>query len=191
MNSTYFFAVRLPPDLCDRLAPGLRALGEIAPSIRPVRADGLHLTVQFLGRPGPELVAALPAVGASVASRQPAFNLELGEPGRFGPERNPRVIWLSVRQGAAELAELNRRLAVALDAAGLPCDRRRFLPHCTVARVSGELTPAGGSCVTRLAGELATVARDPVRVTEIQLLQSVPVPGGQNRYVSGGAFALS
>lgn len=190
MSPTLFFAALLPPEFCSRLEPRLRALREIDQRIRTVRAEGLHVTLQFLGRVDPDLVPELLEVGGSVAGRHAAFSLEMGGLGHFGPGDRPTVIWLGVGQGSRELAELNRALAVKLTEARLPCDRRRFRPHCTLARVSGELAPGGRTGVKGLTGLLEHVALEPLEVKEIHLMESVPVAGEPNRHISRGAMAL-
>ncbi len=190
MSPTLFFAVRLPASSCAQLEPYLAGLAGISPAIRPVRADGLHLTLQFLGRVPPESVAALLTVGVAVASDRPRFTIELGELGSFESGHRPTVIWIGLRRGADELAGLNRELGTRLAAARLPQDRRGFRPHLTLARVKGELGETAFAQVAGLGARLRAAEFEPLPVTEIHLMESEPVPGEPNRYRSREALAL-
>ena len=122
-----FVALRLPDPLraaVDELQSGLR-------SARWLDGDGLHLTLAFIGEVEgsrqPRIEAALTGVNAS------ALRMELHGLGCFPPRGALRVLW-SGASPKTELASLARSVRHALGRAGLTPERRRFMPHVTIAR---------------------------------------------------------
>ena len=49
----------------------------------------------------------------------------------------PRVLWVGIQAGAAQLGGLTARLSVELQRLGWPPDDRPFAPHLTLARTDG------------------------------------------------------
>ena len=92
--------------------------------ITPMEADNLHLTLQFIGDADPDVVLnALSTVNAR------SFELEFTDLSQF---RNG-VIWLGVKDNP-ELKALQLAVLKALLKAGLPLEKKRFVPHITLAR---------------------------------------------------------
>ena len=90
----------------------------------------LHVTLQYLGHPSPEALAALqPKLEALCVGRAP-FSLSLAGTGLFETRRAPSVLWLGVQGALAELGALQREVAAAW---GTP-DDKPFVPHLTLAR---------------------------------------------------------
>ncbi|MHB1502023.1 MAG: RNA 2',3'-cyclic phosphodiesterase [Candidatus Dormibacteria bacterium] len=182
MTPTRFLAVLVPPETSLRIAPRLLALEALDPAIRAVRPDGMHLTVQFLGRVPDSVLAAIAEVAQRVAGRHPPFQLALDGLGWFGPRARPTSIWLGIGRGTAELAEIHQDLARELVGAGLDRDPRPYRAHCTLARARGELLPAAR---TRLHEQHRAGPDEPLEeflVQGIQLLESLSIPGEPNRY---------
>lgn len=147
-----FVAIRPPRPLREALAA---AMGDVD-GARWQGDDQLHLTLRFVGeveRPLAEDVAA--ALGAV---RGPAFSLTLGAPGQF--DRRGRLDALWVGAGPADtLRALHRKIDHALVRAGLPPERRAYLPHITVARFGrtvGDPAPFA-TCAAALNGMSAGI----------------------------------
>ena len=85
--------------------------------------SGLHLTLAFIGEWPEEVTEFLPEV------RKP-FPLVLSHLGFF-PEAN--VLWAGV-EPSEELEHLAARVRHSLAEAGIPFDRKKFVPHITLAR---------------------------------------------------------
>lgn len=100
---------------------------------RATRAERLHMTLQFLGDfSAPSDVVARASAAAESIDPPAAFDLALDSMGRFG---GGRVAWLGTSASPAELVELHRRLAGALEAKGVrPAHADAFVPHVTLAR---------------------------------------------------------
>ena len=148
--------------------------------VRWVRLDGLHLTLRFLGPTLDDRVgAARDAVRESAAAGQP-FAVTLGGAGTFPTGGRPRAIWLGVRRGEEELANLAAQLDRALVDRGWPPETRPFRAHLTLARADG--VPAGARIGARLEAAAASLELA-FRVERIGLFESL-TGAGPARYES-------
>ena len=184
-----FIAVPLPEETrrsIEALVGGVRlapepAVGERrdAHDVRWVRMDGLHVTLRFLGPTDPaRLDYARAAVSATAAGVQP-FEVGLAGAGAFPNPARPRVLWLGLGRGLAELNALTARVASALAERGWPHDDRPVRPHLTLARSDGV---ASGALV---AGRLMAAAAGldlGWRADRIVLFES-QTGGGPARYL--------
>jgi len=93
-----------------------------------------HLTLQFLGEVPvdavPRFVERLRPVGRAT----PPFAFRLEGVGAFPTASDPRVVWVGVTAGRAELTELAVRVRRALESEGRAA-REAFVPHLTLFRV--------------------------------------------------------
>ena len=122
-----FVALPLPDPLrttVEELQSGLR-------TARWLDGDGLHLTLAFIGEAEGSVQLRIEAALAGVTAR--ALRLELHGLGCFPPRGAPRVLWTGASP-KAELVSLARSVRHALGRAGRAPDRRRFMPHVTIAR---------------------------------------------------------
>jgi 2'-5' RNA ligase len=125
---------------------------------RWVRVDGLHLTLRFLGATPDERQPELAAAIATVAADVRPFQVVLSGGGAFPNQYRPRVLWIGIGEGAAELDALERRVDVELRRLGWSADDRPFNAHLTLARTDGV------SDADAVARRLVEEARD-VRLT--------------------------
>jgi RNA 2',3'-cyclic 3'-phosphodiesterase len=119
-------------DIVTRLAERLRddrAVGRIS-WVRPAH---LHLTLRFLGDVDE---AGLPAIQQAIALplATAGFDMSLEGLGMFPPAGRPRVVWLGVQDGRAELEALFREVEGRLQSAAFPREARPFQAHLTVGR---------------------------------------------------------
>lgn len=131
-----FVALELPADARAALAAWRAPLLRDADgALRPVPTASLHMTLCFLGvRP----VAEIDAIGAAVetVARGAALGPLAASEAVWLPSRRPRALAVALRDADGALGALQARLADALVAGGWYArERRRFLPHVTVARV--------------------------------------------------------
>ena len=147
--------------------------------VRWVRLEGLHLTLRYLGPTlDPRVEPARDAVLAA-ARGAAAFDIALGSAGAFPEGGRPRALWVDVRDGAMDLADLATRTDVALGAAGWPPETRPFKAHLTLARSDG--VPAGRAIAESLIAEAADL-RIAATIDRIGLFESL-TGGGPARYV--------
>lgn len=130
-----FIAVDLPTELVAAVrstVDRLRAAGIEAAWVKPAQ---LHLTLHFLGDEVADadlhrICVAMNEAAATV----PAFAVSFGGIGVFPDVHRPRVLWLAVEEGAAELIRLYEALAERLEPLGFHREARGFRPHLTLGR---------------------------------------------------------
>jgi len=134
-----------------------------------------HLTLRFLGEVTLEQQAWVRARLAEVAAACRPFVMRLEGVGAFPSPAHPRVVWLGVTDGRAEIDDLARRVRAALEPMFGP-DRDVFVPHLTLWRVR---SPADRRAAEEILGGLRPIppARD-VPVHELLLKESVLGPRG-------------
>ena len=147
-----FIAIDLPDELKEELA----GLSSGIPGARWVPADNMHITLRFIGEAGggtqDDVVEALSQV------RGQPFELALKGVGHFESRRQPHAVWAGVVK-TEPLVRLRESVEAAVQRAGLDAERRKYVPHVTLARLKHA---------------------DPVRLqsfmTEHSLYQSPPFP---------------
>jgi len=130
VNIRLFAAITLPEDINDELelfASGL-------PGARWSPAERRHLTVRFIGEV--DGLVYQDVVGALENVQVPRFELSLRGVGHFPPRGAPKTLWAGVDE-SSDLRHLYRRVDRVLVEAGLEPERRKYVPHVTLARLSG------------------------------------------------------
>jgi 2'-5' RNA ligase len=177
-----FVALELPePVRTATAAWTAAALGALG-SLRPVRVDGLHVTLCFLGSTADDEVEAIGACCRAACAGRGPLRLSIG--GLLAlPRRRPRAVTVRVGdEGHGQLIELQRGLAGALAAGGwYRPESRPFLAHVTVARIrSGTrldaraLAEGTGTGVAPLSERLPAAFSADV----VTLFESQTQPGG-------------
>ncbi len=113
--------------------PGVPAAGRLRWAV----TDNLHLTMRFLGPTAPARVPDVVAATEAAALRVTSFDVRLRGAGAFPSPARPRVVWLGIAAGGAELAELAAALGDELADRGWPRDERPFRSHLTLGRADG------------------------------------------------------
>jgi 2'-5' RNA ligase len=174
-TSRLFVALPLAGGVRDAMADLMRELAggpiEVRSPGQPrwVGVEGLHLTLRFLGATPDARIPDLTGAIAAAASGVEPFRIELGGGGAFPSVNRPRVLWIGVRAGAPDLAELASRLNVELAPLGWPADDRPFQAHLTLARTDGV---AGSDQRARRLVELARDMREGWQAGEVVLYRS-------------------
>lgn len=141
-----FVALRPPPDIRRSL---MQAMGGV-PYARWQDDDQLHCTLRFIGevdRPQAEdIAAALAAIHADAAA------VRIASVGRFAHKGRTDTLWAGLAPTDA-LHHLARKVDQACVRAGLPPERRAYLPHITLARL-----PRSAGMMPEIDGWLAVHA---------------------------------
>ena len=172
-----FIAVDLSEDARDAIAAEQQriaaALGGTKRSLKWVEASQAHLTLVFLGSVDPgRATVVVEAMGRDV--ELPPFDMVLEGVGVFPPRGAPRVLWIGIAGGAAEVTRLQRELAARVAALGIALEDRPFHPHLTLGRWR-ESRPSDRDRAVR-AAQPAAIAR--VRVEYATLYESRLSPSG-------------
>ena len=99
------------------------------------KPEKLHLTLKFLGDTDDRQLRAVEETVADISARTTNFKLQISETGLFPNARNPRVLWIDVKDEAGSLAKINDRLEADCEKIGFARERRGFVPHLTIGRV--------------------------------------------------------
>jgi 2'-5' RNA ligase len=113
-----------------------RIKGEIetGSSLKWIRSEHMHLTLAFIGEVEESRAEPLVrAMSAPITGVEP-FEIVFGGLGVFPPEGAPRVLWLGVSSGAAQVIDTQAAIADRLARLDVPREPRPFHPHLTLAR---------------------------------------------------------
>ncbi|MFM7242967.1 MAG: RNA 2',3'-cyclic phosphodiesterase [Planctomycetaceae bacterium] len=160
-----FIAVDPPTEVAARaraIVDRLRAAGVEAAWVPPAQ---LHLTLHFLGDEVDDADLHRICVAMDeAAATMPAHRLGFGGVGVFPDVRRPRVVWLGVREGTADLTRLYNALAERLEPLGFPPEARGFRPHLTLGRFRDRGQAGGAALADAIAsGDDAVTAAMQVR----------------------------
>lgn len=175
-----FVALRPPPAIRARLR---ETIGGV-PDARWQDDDQLHLTLRFIGaveRPLAEEIALALGTIAGAAPR-----VSLAGVGRFERRGRTDALWAGVTPHGP-LAALHRKVDRALVRIGLTPERRAYLPHVTIARLSG--VAGHGPAIGQWLARHAALASEPFALTHITLYESTLGAGGA-RYTAIARWPL-
>ncbi|TKB72432.1 MAG: RNA 2',3'-cyclic phosphodiesterase [Nitrospira sp.] len=190
-----FVAVELDDPLRRALADVQRRMrGRIEKALGPdsrvqwVRPESVHATLKFLGDVEESRIPDLEAALRRMAAAHPVGTVEVAGLGVFPDARNPRVLWVGLREGSALIARLAEAVDRAMSEVGFPPESRPFSPHLTLARIK-----EGGRAVGRALESQGLLTESPVlgrfSVGALALMQSALRPSGAV-YTRLAEFAL-
>lgn len=146
-----FIAVAVPPDVRQEIARAQDQLRRNSPpgALRWTRPEQFHLTLKFLGDVPATQVGALENAVSAACAGFPVLPLAAHGLGFSPNEQRPRVIWAGVDDPGGQLAELHRRIEVAvLPFAPSPAPER-FAGHITLGRFKPGYHGAMGKLLAR------------------------------------------
>jgi RNA 2',3'-cyclic 3'-phosphodiesterase len=178
LRSRIFIAVDIGSALRQRTAQLLQKLSRLAPDVKWVAENNMHITLLFLGEVKELDLPPICRIVKEQAVGFPAFTLEIGGIGAFPTPRRPKILWAGVNEGAADLKRLHQRLEQPLLELG--CYRREeraYSPHLTLGRLSeDDRAQAWGSIIAQFADWQGGSARiDEVLVMSSELRRSGPI----------------
>jgi RNA 2',3'-cyclic 3'-phosphodiesterase len=168
-----FVALDIPDEVRRAIGENIARLRDVASGARWVRAEGVHVTLKFIGETPVERIAAIEQAlrGAGVATKVEA---RFRGAGFFPNERHPRVFWAGV-EASPNLAGLAREVDARLSSLGIAAETREFRPHLTLARFKSE------DGLPRLRQEIKKLEPfdfGSMEASEFHLFQSLLGPGG-------------
>jgi 2'-5' RNA ligase len=134
-----FLAIPLPTPVRRCAAEIARAALARTHGFRPVREEGLHVTLRFFGDADAARLAALHSDCSNASASFAPIELRVGSLRAIPTARRPRLLWLAVEDGSPDgaLGRLAVRLEEIARAHGFPPEDRPFAPHVAVARARG------------------------------------------------------
>jgi 2'-5' RNA ligase len=134
-----FIAIEIPENIRTAFASLLKEFRTLAPHLKWVRPENLHVTLKFLGETDPSKLGPLQGVLSGVRSSEPV-NLEFRNLGFFPNEKRPRVFWTGM-EASANLKTLAADIDQAVHQLGFSLEERPYAPHLTLARISLPIFP--------------------------------------------------
>ena len=168
-----FVAVPVPEETLRAMADWIGEWNARRRGWRPVRPDGIHLTLRFLGETDPDLVGSLVEQVARVAAAVRRVTVTAAGWGVFPGPGRPRVLWAGLRGELGPVVDLARAVEDAVVDLGFPRERRPFRPHLTLARARRDQRPLLPGRPDPHVPEFG-----PVPVEEVVLFRSHLLPDG-------------
>ncbi len=137
-----------------------------------VGADGIHITLKFLGEISAQKASRLSQEFGRVAQSSEPFTLAASGLGCFPHCRRPRLLWVGVEGDLSALERLQNATERSALRLGFAPDRRCFSAHLTIGRVRSSLR---GSEVQALGEAVRAAKRQRFaewQVAEMVLMQS-------------------
>lgn len=134
MEIRSFLAFELPEGIKKTVA---RISGEIRHSdldARWVKPENIHLTVVFMGNIKSDELEFLGAEVEKVCSEYGIFDIALKGMGYFPNRQRPRVLWMGLDGNLERMSQFRDDLQKSLIVFGIKEEKRRFIPHLTLAR---------------------------------------------------------
>ncbi|MBE0432386.1 RNA 2',3'-cyclic phosphodiesterase [candidate division WOR-3 bacterium] len=137
--------------------------------VKWVAFENLHITLKFLGEIDERKKAKITPSITAACHRHKPFTVVLGGLGCFPGPRNPRVLWVGMKQGGSAVCALAADLDEELTRFGFEKEGR-FHPHLTIGRVKQPC-----SVDSTIAQEIQT---DAFEVCSVVLFRSTLKPTG-------------
>jgi RNA 2',3'-cyclic 3'-phosphodiesterase len=140
-----FLGVAISSSMRDELSEWQENIRRNLPSINWVRPDSIHLTLNFLGSIDPPRVDEISAALTPLVGQKKSFVCGVRGIGAFPNAHIPRVLWVGVAEGKADLQHLVLDLDEALELVGFSREGTAFRPHLTLARIKTDRENAGST----------------------------------------------
>jgi RNA 2',3'-cyclic 3'-phosphodiesterase len=127
-------------------AEAARVLAELSKTgadCKWVEPDHLHWTLHFFGEMPESMLSQIEGLLSEAADTQRPFKVKLGAAGGFPSSDSPRVVWIGLSEGEAEMERLASALRDKLKAADFVVEERPFRAHLTLGRVRSPKGLAG------------------------------------------------
>jgi RNA 2',3'-cyclic 3'-phosphodiesterase len=137
-----FVALDLDPAIRQRIQNFMEEVRGLAPDVRWLSAESLHVTLKFIGeKPDAKVSQIVEALGSI---HDEPFQLRFSGAGFFPTAKAARVFWIGIEAEDA-LIHLARTVDESLAKIGIAKEDRAFSPHLTLARASGRSGAPGRS----------------------------------------------
>ncbi len=130
-----FVALDLPRTVRQRLAD----LATGVSGVRWVPPENYHVTIRFVGELPAYKAEELDLALADIRARR--FTLELAGVGTLDRAGRVTALWAGVASNPA-LLHLRAKVDTAVQRAGMAAERRRYMPHVTLARLGEQVEQA-------------------------------------------------
>ena len=172
-DRTHFRGKRLflSIDLPDYLKERLSQLKEDCKGFHWVRPELMHITLKFIGDMPGQFQSKIEEAIDPIEVQ--SFMIPIEGLGVFPHMGKPHAIWVGVKNGHPHLYQLQKKIEDALFSIGIEPERRIYVPHITLARVSN----ASPETVRQYLKRNAEFATAPMKIESFDLLRSEEIEG--------------
>jgi 2'-5' RNA ligase len=108
-------------------------LDQSAAKMKIVELENVHFTWRFFGDTP---MSKIEEIHQSLDGlKQDSFDISIQGIGVFPKLTRPRIIWVGVRENSDTMVELKKQTDQLLEHVGYQIERKKFIPHATIARV--------------------------------------------------------
>ncbi|MBU0682811.1 MAG: RNA 2',3'-cyclic phosphodiesterase [Candidatus Omnitrophota bacterium] len=126
-------------ELSDEAKAELRRLHSIfqekPENIKWVKPKNIHLTLKFLGNISESRLLEVKSVIKSAVLGITPFEIVLDGLGVFPGENAPRVLWVGIKEGSRQIADIAEKIESLLAEKSFPKEKRNFRAHLTLGRI--------------------------------------------------------
>ena len=159
-----FVALAIDQEIRSHIASFMSEMRTLAPAVRWVQPESLHVTLKFIGERPDATVRDIENALQRISAKP--FQLSFRGAGFFPTEKAARVFWIGIQADSA-LEGLAAQIERSLVPLGIDPEKRAFSPHLTLARAGN-----GSGAPGRQKGD-----RPNQRFSALQAkLRAVPAP---------------
>ncbi|MCQ9206380.1 MAG: RNA 2',3'-cyclic phosphodiesterase [Omnitrophica bacterium] len=149
-------------------------LGQVDADVKWVAPRNIHLTLKFLGDVEEGRIDEIKNALTRISSGEKAFEISLFRPGAFPGLDRPRVLWVGIDKGCAQVEKIASSAEEELEKIGFPKEKRPMSAHLTLGRVKS------GKNKDALKEKILSLEVRPVtsQINHITLFQSTLTPKG-------------
>jgi 2'-5' RNA ligase len=130
-----FIAVGISSEVREKIAQIQVEFKKGDPDVKWVEPKNLHITLKFLGEVSEDKLSGVIEKSKLAVSGISNFRVHLSGLGSFPNLRSPRVVWVGVTEGKAEMKNLSEGIEENLSHLGFAREKREFSAHLTIGRV--------------------------------------------------------
>jgi len=170
-----FIAIEVPETVKKELAAVQARLRGSGVDASWTRAEGMHLTLKFLGEVPEETVAEIMSSLRKALADAGPLRLEVSGVGTFPNPKNARVVWIGLSGDIEKLMQLQLVVEHAMVLLGMEREERKFTPHLTLGRVK---FIRSRDRWTKTLEEMKSMGLPGFEATSVSLMKSELKPSG-------------
>lgn len=137
-NIRGFIAFPISNELLDKLGEVQKSISKGMHHLRPVKPDGIHITLHFLGLISESQVYKIGEMMENVCKKHKVMELECKQIGGFPDMDSPRVLWAGLEGDTKALTNLYQDLGIELAKMEFKVETRPYHPHLTLFRTKSQ-----------------------------------------------------
>ncbi len=165
-----FLAINLNSGTLNKLSKTTEELKSDFKDARWCKKDAMHLTIKFFGVIPLLSVVEIGKAVKSVVEKKEPISFEVKGVGGFPSLENPRILWAGITEGKEEIVKLAQDISDALEEYDFIPERKKFVPHITLARFKRDSKNNNG--ITSLAPHLEQKSFGVTEANELLLYSS-------------------